>query len=561
MKSLVSLAVLALSYAVDAAPTSSAASALPTIDLGYAVHRATVNSTGQYYNFSNIAFAEPPLGALRFTAPVPPKGRNRTVNDGQQTRICPQANPAWELVAAQYLTGVNVSTLAAQQSNSTLSLSSIPKPGPTENEDCLLLDVLVPEPIFNSKKKRTGSSKGAPVLVWIYGGGYTGGSKGGSGNPAGLIAASQVDKSEGVVFVAMNYRVGMFGWLSGPTFQANGTANVGLYDQRLALEWVQKNIHLFGGDPNRVTVIGESAGGGSIMHHITAYGGLKGKAPFQQAIPQSPAFQNMPSANQQELVFNKVLTYASFLTNRTIATLPQLRALPTSVLQTVNAIAVGLSSYGTFTFGPAVDGKYVPALPGQLLLHGQFDSSVKLMVGHNSNEGLFFTSPFITDNTTFSAFTSSQLPGASSTVLSYITNTLYPAVFDGTYGYRTQMQRANLIVAESSFTCTTRYLATAFRNQTYSYFFTVPPGLHGQDIPYTFYNGAAAINATVARTLQGYITSFAQTGDPNFAGAPSFPRYGANATTLDIDLSSSGTLVRDSVANDRCTWWQKGLYN
>ena len=90
------------------------------------------------------------------------------------------------------------------------------------------------------------------------------------------------------MFVAINYRLGAFGWLSGPTLQSDGTANAGLYDQRLALEWVQKNIHLFGGDANCVTVAGESAGGGSIMHQITAFGGLKGAAPFQQAILQSP---------------------------------------------------------------------------------------------------------------------------------------------------------------------------------------------------------------------------------------------------------------------------------
>ena len=82
--------------------------------------------------------------------------------------------------------------------------------------------------------------------------------------------------------------MGAFGWLAGPTLQSDGTANAGLYDQRLALEWVEKNIHLFGGDPCRVTVLGESAGGGSIMHQITAHGGLKGPAPFQQAIMQSP---------------------------------------------------------------------------------------------------------------------------------------------------------------------------------------------------------------------------------------------------------------------------------
>lgn len=67
----------------------------------------------------------------------------------------------------------------------------------------------------------------------------------------------------------MNYRLGAFGWLSGPTFQADGTANAGLYDQRFALQWVQQHIAKFGGDPKRVTVFGESAGGGSIMHQIT----------------------------------------------------------------------------------------------------------------------------------------------------------------------------------------------------------------------------------------------------------------------------------------------------
>lgn len=86
--------------------------------------------------------------------------------------------------------------------------------------------------------------------------------KGGAYNPSGLIKASQNDGNPGVIYVAMNYRLGAMGWLSGPSLQAaGGVSNAGLYDQRLALEWVQKNIHLFGGDPNQVTVMGESAGG------------------------------------------------------------------------------------------------------------------------------------------------------------------------------------------------------------------------------------------------------------------------------------------------------------
>lgn len=100
------------------------------------------------------------------------------------------------------------------------------------------------------------------IISRIYGGGYTIGSKSGSGDPGGLIRASQADGSSGIIFVAMNYRLGAIGWLAGPTLQAaGGVSNAGLYDQRLAIEWVASNIHLFGGDPNQITLIGESAGG------------------------------------------------------------------------------------------------------------------------------------------------------------------------------------------------------------------------------------------------------------------------------------------------------------
>ncbi len=108
---------------------------------------------------------------------------------------------------------------------------------------------------------------GAAVLVWIYGGGYTNGNK--NNNPAGLLAASGAvsgNSSANIIYVAMNYRQGAFGFQQGPSFLAQGgTENLGLLDQRFALDWVQQYIHLFGGDPNRVTVVGESAGGGSIM--------------------------------------------------------------------------------------------------------------------------------------------------------------------------------------------------------------------------------------------------------------------------------------------------------
>lgn len=203
-------------------------------------------------------------------------------------------------------------------------------------------------------------------------------------------------------FVALNYRLGAFGWLSGPTFQENGTANAGLYDQRFALEWVQTHISKFGGDPSRVTVMGEStlihelnhpqclaksltrtaigAGGGSIMHQITAYGNSNGPVPFAQAIPQSPGFLPYVSNNQQEQIFQ------NFLSLLGVKTIDEARQQPFSALLKANAQQVGASPYGQFTYGPVVDGKFVPALPGELLLHGQYPKDLKIMVGHNADE-------------------------------------------------------------------------------------------------------------------------------------------------------------------------------
>jgi len=148
------------------------------------------------------------------------------------------------------------------------ALAAIP-PAAGTTEDCLFLDVMVPKSIFEGGNNKKKNGTGAPVLVWVYGGGYTAGSKSGSGNPAGLLERSMTHGRDGVIYVAMNYRLGALGWLAGPTFQEEGTPNAALYDQRFALQWVQDQISKFGGDPNKVTVIGESAGGGSIMHQVT----------------------------------------------------------------------------------------------------------------------------------------------------------------------------------------------------------------------------------------------------------------------------------------------------
>jgi carboxylesterase type B len=432
----------------------------------------------------------------------------------------------------------------------------IPPMDPRTSEDCLFLDVFVPEDILAS----AGQGFGAPVLVWIYGGGYTGGNK--YNNPAGLLAASNSSSDGDVIYVAMNYRLGALGFSSGPSFVAEGgTSNAGLHDQRFALEWIQKYIHLFGGDPKRVTVFGESAGGGSIMHQITAYGGSRGPVPFQQAVPQSPGWIPTSSQLQQERVYQQFLN----ITNST--SLEDLRNLSSEDIIKANYLQINSSPYGSFTYTPVVDGTFVPLQPPQLLAQGRFDKSVRVMVGHNDNEAPYFTPPWVRKDADVVDALQRVLPYIPKPALDHVTDVLYPPTFDGSQGYTDQMGRATLLVAEAIFTCNTYYLSSGFNNRSYAYLFSVPPAFHGLDVRYTYYDGGAesesplgVVNTTVALALQDWITSFAIKGKPEADGVKEFKMYGEDASVMELDLDGIDE-VMDRNANERCKWWQKALYS
>jgi acetylcholinesterase len=182
------------------------------------------------------------------------------------------------------------------------------------------------------------------------------------------------------------------------------------------------------------------------------------------------------------------------------------------------------------------------------------------MVGHNSNEGVFFTDPRVTDDKVLATYLRASLPGIPESVVNYVVNTLYPAVYDGSQPYMNGLDRTILIISELIFTCNTVYLARANTGSTYNYQFSVPPGIHGLDVLYTFNNGEdPTINATIARALQEYLTSFVQDGEPSGEGLPTFPIYGPSSTELNLNISGISTM-RDPTDNARCLYWQKALY-
>ncbi|KAK2590698.1 hypothetical protein QQS21_011622 [Conoideocrella luteorostrata] len=543
---------------------------LPVVDLGYALHRAKWNATGDYYAFNNIRFADPPTGKNRFQPPVPVSTTSRdTIYDASDAgTICTQGYPEWTLVKLAKTVGGTAAELRKK-------LESDPR----NSEDCLFLNVVVPRSIYGKGgggKKGRCHRNGAPVMVWIYGGGFTSGLKDDElYNPAGLFARAQENGGEGIIYVALNYRLGLYGWMNGLGDKA-GVPNVGLLDQRLGLEWcvsrhsvhaqtsipssplispirVKKYIHLFGGDPNRVTAFGESAGGGSIMHHLTAGEGNE-KMVFKRALIQSPGYQtnlDLPG------IFHRILSTASTISGRPITNIAELASLDAPTLYKVNSKVIADSPESSYTFGPTIDGTYVRDLPTVRLLQGKFDPTTQLMLGHNLHEGLAYITPEINTTAQFAVKIDQAFPAISRHSREYILNVLYPPAPQP--AYKDDNARAVLLFTEAFFACNTRGLATAHGNRTWNYRFQIPPATHGQDVAYTFYRGGTnATNATigsVALAMQRYFTKFGKFGNPNaHGGMQGWERYGREAKLVTFGKDGVGADT-DELVNRRCDYW------
>jgi carboxylesterase type B len=178
-----------------------------------------------------------------------------------------------------------------------------------------------------------------------------------------------------------------------------------------------------------------------------------------------------------------------------------------------------------------------------------------------------FTDPAVRTDAQLEEYLATVYPGMAPAIITYITKTLYPAIYDGSMPYSNSLDRFIFLITESIFTCNTNQLARAFGNNTYAYQFEVFPALHSYDVEYTFYNGApsnvAAVEpliAPLAKVLQGFITNFAMTGNPNGKGLPDFPVYGSDGMELGLNVSVNSHM-KDPTDNPRCVFWQKSLFD
>ncbi|GLA44579.1 hypothetical protein AnigIFM63309_003801 [Aspergillus niger] len=438
--------------------------------------------------------------------------------------------PQWATTASAFI----VETLFGSALNTSNSKFSVIDGAGVHDgrisEDCLFLDVIVPKKIYERRSQNHTAKSLAPVLVSIYGGGYVMGHKN-TIDPSGLMKRGMQD-DDGFLWVSFNYRVGAFGWLASDATTEHGVANAGLHDQRLALEWVKNNIHLFGGDANQVTVIGQSAGGGSIVHQIVAYGGDV-PATFQKAIVQSPGLSFTTEGQQNEIA-------NQFLRILNVSSIKEARRLPTESLIAANSYQItNLSTYGSFSYGPVTDGSFAPDVPVHLLTKGRFKPNVSLIVGHNADEGLFITSPGTRNSSFLTTLVGEAFPNFSHNLTDYIFNDLYPPVYNGSYDYRSPVWRADLLFSEAYFTCSTNALTRALPNQTYPYIFSVFPALHSMDSSYVWYDGSSSAvgNTTIAYILQDYILTFIKSGIPSSTIGPPFQPWSVRGSVLNVDTS------------------------
>lgn len=380
-------------------------------------------------------------------------------------------------------------------------------------EDCLFLDVQVP-----GKLIREPGSKKVPVVNWIYGGAFYLGSKETGGIYSG---AHLIDMAGGdMIFVLANYRLGLYGWLAGPTVEEQATANAGLHDQRLALQWIQDHIHLFGGDKEQVSAWGESAGASSILHHLVAYGGKQDPL-FKRAVLMSPAFQSIVDrrpTGQQEGQMNKLLGLAK------CADMACLRKLPNADLIKLNWQIQDEVPRGTIALGPSVDGSWSRRVPGVELKEANVWKGLEsVIVTHTTHESTIFVDGTIQTDEQFNAFLA-QVFGELGTNLHFVqeVNDLYPRS-----AYETQSARMRSFIQDYLFNCNVRWLTNALPTTTKTYNMVYGEGAawHALDVISMFYRadmrvGNYSVSLAPAMTAftkayQSYFVSHALTGDPN----------------------------------------------
>ncbi|KAH6950232.1 carboxylesterase [Fusarium avenaceum] len=331
------------------------------------------NVMNKVESFGGIPYAEAPEGKLRLR---PPKRLQKSLGTFDAT------GPAG--ACPQMLSSTKSKDVLFQLLGSIANLPFV-QTVTGQSEDCLTITVARPE--------GTKANAKLPVLLWIFGGGFQLGWSS-MYDGTGLVNYG-VGLNQPFIFVAVNYRVGGFGFLPGKEIQDEGSGNLGLLDQRMGLEWVADNIAAFGGDPDKVTIWGESAGAISVFDQMALYDGdhkYNGKPLFRGAIMNSGSVVPCEPLDgvKGQTVYDQVIETAGCVGKSD--TLDCLRNLDyTDFLNAVNSVP-GILSYNSLALSylPRPDGRTLTASPDVLALNRKY-AAVPMIIGNQEDEGTLFS--------------------------------------------------------------------------------------------------------------------------------------------------------------------------
>jgi len=487
--------------------------------------------------FLGVPYAAPPVGALRWAAPQP-------------------ASP-WPGIRQATSYGGRCAQLASGN-------------GPrVDNENCLFLNVYTPP---GTSHDRGG---GLPVMVMIHGGGLTTGA--GDQHDGSLIVTT-----DHIIVVSINYRLGPFGFLDVPglgTGASTVNGNFGLLDQEAALRWVQRNIAAFGGDPAKVTIAGESAGGWSDCALLTS---PPARGLFRGVIMESGscASQSPATAQAAGLAFAKQAGCPSPATTggrsgpaggESVAAC--LRALPEATL-----LSASSSYQPEFTYG----GPELPAADASAVAAGDYDH-VPVLMGTNHDEGRTFSQGLTgLTEAQADALIESEYGSRAPAILARYPWSSYPSPYTAAYLIGDIWTDSGFLTGIGG--CPTQNLATEFASGTRTYFYQFDdlhaPGLNNDDPGYqwgaghamelaylwpSFNNGYSLYDLLTPAQLElsqqmvKYWGAFVTTGRPDVAGQPAWPRY-SSGQLMSLRPGDQTQLISAATfgAEHQCSFWDAG---